>query len=59
MFDLASTELAAEIIENFDRLEFEACFCSVFDECWTTSYSSFGSAAPVDACHPGEDSFTE
>lgn len=59
MFDLSNTELAAEIVENFDRLEFEACFCSVFDECWTTSYSSFGNATPIEACVPGDASFAE
>lgn len=59
MFDLSSTELAAEIVENFDRLEFEACFCSVFDECWTTSYSTFGASQPVEQCVTTEASFTE
>ena len=59
MFDLASTGIAAEVMENFDRLEFEACFCSVFGECWTTSYSDFGTSTPVEACNPGESSFTE
>lgn len=59
MFDLSSTELTIDIVDNFDRLEFEACFCSVFDECWTSSFSSFGTSTPVDACTPGDDSFTE
>jgi hypothetical protein len=59
MFELVNTELAAEIYENFDRLEFEACFCSVFGECWTTSYSGFGTATPVAACVASDASFTE
>jgi hypothetical protein len=59
MFDLSSTELTIDIVDNFDRLEFEACFCSVFDECWTSSFSSFGTSTPADACTPGDDSFTE
>lgn len=59
MFDLSSTELAAQIMENFDRLEFEACFCSVFDECWTTSFSSFGNSTPIEACVVTGGSFTE
>ncbi len=59
MFSLASTELAAEIVENFDRLEFEACYCSVFDECWTTSYTAFGAPDPVKACETNEDSFQQ
>ena len=59
MFSLSSTELASEIVENFDRLEFEACFCSVFDECWTTSYTAFGAPTPVEACTPGDGSFQQ
>jgi uncharacterized protein (DUF433 family) len=59
MFELSSTELAGEIIANFDRLEFEACFCSVFEECWTTSFSSFGTATPIEACVASQASFTE
>jgi hypothetical protein len=59
MFDLANTELAAELVEQWERLDFEACYCSVFDECWETAYSAFGSPVAVDACVPGEDSFNE
>ena len=59
MFNLANTELAPRLIEEFDRLEFEACFCSIFDECWTTSYTGFGVAKPVEYCVNDEASFTE
>ncbi len=59
MFDLSNTELVIPIVAEFERLEFEACFCSVFEECWKTSYSSFGAAEPVAECKPNEDSFTE
>jgi len=59
MFDLSNTEFVVPIIAEFERLDFEACFCSVFDECWTTSYSDFGATEPVAECQPGEDSFTE
>lgn len=59
MFDLSNTDLAADIIDNFDRLEFEACFCSVFDECWTTSFSTFGVSQPVEQCVATDASFTE
>ena len=59
MFDLSNTELVVPIFAEFDRLEFEACFCSVFDECWTTTYSSFGAAEPVAECKHSEDSFNE
>ncbi len=59
MFELSNTELTGKILENFDRLDYEACFCSVFDECWTASYSGFGASTPVESCSSSEDSFTE
>lgn len=59
MFDLMNTELVPEIMPEFERLELTACFCSVFDECWTTSYSTFGQGTPVDACPASEGSFQE
>ena len=36
----------------------EACFCSVFDDCWQTSYNSTH-ADKVDHCVPDESSFRE
>ncbi len=59
MFDLNNTELARELVDEFERLDFEACFCSVFDECWVTSYSGFGTGEAVEACERTDDSFTE
>lgn len=59
MFDLNDTELAAALIAEFGRLDFEACYCSVFDECWTTKYSTFGGATPVESCSRSDDSFLE
>ena len=59
MFDLSDTELTKEIIDEFDRLDFEACFCSVFDECWTTSYSTFGAANAIEECQRSDASFQE
>ncbi len=59
MFSLRDRELAADVVAEFGRLEYEACFCSVFDECWTTTYSRFGVADPVEACAPNESSFLE
>ena len=59
MFDLGDTELTKEIIAEFDRLDFEACFCSVFDECWTTSYSTFGATNAVEECQRSDSSFQE
>ena len=59
MFNLGDFELTRDIIGEFERLDFEACFCSIFDECWTTSYSRFGTSEPVEACAPSDDSFLE
>ncbi len=59
MFDLNDTGLTGDLIAEFDRLDFEACFCSVFDECWTTKYSTFGAASPVDTCRRSAESFQE
>lgn len=59
MFDLSDTEYAGAIVAEFDRLNFEACYCSVFNECWTTSYRTFGEAEPVEACVRNETSFQE
>ena len=59
MFDLVDTRLAAKIVEEFERLDFEACYCSVYDECWTSSYTQFGASEPVSSCQRSEDSFEE
>ena len=59
MFDLHDRELTAEIIGEFDRVDFQACFCSVFDECWTTNYSTFGATSPVESCQRSDTSFQE
>lgn len=59
MMELNDGELAEEILAEFGRLDFEACFCSIFDECWTTSHSAFGAATQVDSCNRSESSFTE
>jgi hypothetical protein len=59
MFDLNDTELAPELIDEFNRLDFTACFCSVFDECWKSSYSTFGATTQVESCQRSEDSFDE
>ncbi len=59
MFNLSDTEYAGAIVAEFDRLDFKACYCSVFDECWTTSYRTFGKTQPVEACERDETSFLE
>ncbi|MDJ0653154.1 MAG: hypothetical protein QNJ40_03295 [Xanthomonadales bacterium] len=51
MFDLADTQHTAAIVAELDRLDFQACYCSVFDECWTTTYQGgFGEIEPVAGC---------
>lgn len=59
MMELNDIELAENILAEFDRLDFEACFCSIFDECWTTSHSAFGAATQVESCPRSDSSFIE
>jgi len=60
MFELSNTEIATDIMANFDRLNFEACYCSVFDECWKTDYATgFSESASVTACAATAESFQE
>lgn len=60
MFDLSNTEIAPALIAEFSRLNFMACYCSVFEECWQSDYAGgFASATPVLECKPGENSFRE
>ncbi len=59
MMNLNDSELTEGILAEFERLDFEACFCSIFDECWTTSYSAFGAATEVESCQSSDSSFIE
>ncbi len=59
MFILTKTELAGEINANVDRLEFEACFCSDFNECWTATYKDIDTTSEVAGCKPDANSFQE
>ena len=59
MFDLRDSSIAQRMLAEFERLDFAACYCSVFDECWQTSYRTFGAAAEVESCESSVDSFTE
>jgi uncharacterized protein (DUF433 family) len=59
MMDLNDNELTERILIEFDRLDFEACYCSLFDECWTTSYSAFGAASEIQSCPGSDSSFLE
>lgn len=59
MFDLSDRQHSAAIVREFHRLDFEACFCSVFDECWTSRYSAFGAVEAVDGCRQNGESFLE
>jgi len=59
MMDLNDTELVESILNEFDRFDFEACYCSVFDECWRTLYSVSGTGSAVESCERSESSFKE
>ncbi len=55
-----TTEIAADIVANFDRFNFEACYCSVFGDCWKTGYAvGFSGATAVPECKRDDDSFME
>jgi hypothetical protein len=56
MFQLKDSQLATEVIGEFDRLQIEACFCSVFDDCWKKSMAEIA-AVPVESCESSELSF--
>lgn len=59
MFELKDMDVLQPILAEIGRLELEACYCSVFDECWTTRYSAFGASEPVESCTQSDSSFTE
>ena len=59
MMNLNDSELTERILNEFDRLDFEACFCSIFNECWTTSHSAFGATQQVENCQRSDSSFAE
>ena len=59
MVSLGDLEHLEAILQGFERLDLEACYCSVFDECWTTSFHTFGEVQPVEACVRDETSFEE
>jgi hypothetical protein len=58
MFQYSKQPNAGRLYREMNRLDFEACFCSVFDECWTTTYKS-GDAVQVDSCGVDNSSFIE
>lgn len=59
MFNLSDLEYLDAILENFEQVDFEACYCSVFDECWTTKMTTFGASEPAENCSRTNGSFTE
>ena len=59
MFKLSDLKYLDAILHDFERVDFEACYCSVFDECWTTKMTTFGASEPVESCSRTDQSFTE
>ena len=59
MFQLSDSPLAKQIYDNMDALNFEACFCSVFNECWRTSWNDFGASEPIAECKAEDWNFEE
>ena len=58
MFHIKDGQLATEIIAEIARLRIEACFCSLFDDCWTANKSD-NAAVPVEFCELSEISFQD
>jgi len=56
---IRGNDSVGEISANFDRLDFEACYCSVFDECWVVTFQKAGTNKEVARCEPDSDSFNE
>jgi len=59
IFELKDMNFLDEILEESGRLEFEACYCSIFDECWTTENTTFGISQEAPTCPGTGTSFTE
>lgn len=59
IFELKDMAFINRVLEEFDRVELEACYCSIFDECWTTTSTAFGASEVVASCSKSESSFTE
>ncbi|GJL91022.1 hypothetical protein [Hyphococcus sp.] len=59
MFQYRDAAKASQIYNAMDGLEFIACYCSVFDQCWTSSFNSEEVGLPVKSCKADGDSFAE
>ncbi len=47
------------LVAEFDRLDYTACYCSIFNECWKTSCARLDTAARVQECTRSDDSFRQ
>lgn len=60
MFEYRDPAYVEEIAKAMsERLDFEACYCSVFNDCWRTSYTSFDGSRKVKNCERDDTSFQE
>ncbi len=59
IFELKNMDFLEDVLEEGGRLEFEACYCSIFDECWTTKNTTFGVSQEAASCSPNDTSFKE
>jgi hypothetical protein len=58
MFQYVDQPYAEKLYNEMDRLAFTASFCSVFDDCWTTT-SKDTPGEPVDRCTADATFFRE
>jgi hypothetical protein len=59
MFQYVHQPNAEQIYKAMERMNFSACFCSVFDECWWTYFQGTSRAQPSESCEKNADSFQE
>jgi len=59
MFQYINQPNAEQIYKEMARMNFSACFCSVFNDCWWTYFQGTSSAEPTDSCQKDADSFQE
>ncbi|MEM8982395.1 MAG: hypothetical protein AAGC71_05175 [Pseudomonadota bacterium] len=55
MFDYVGPVNLSKIATQSKRLQFEACYCSVFNECWRVEFGTAGTTRATDNCASTRD----
>lgn len=59
MIKLTEPDLARIFIDAQDRFAIEACYCSVYDECWVARLAEKNPAALAECSSAGKEEFTQ